>query len=100
MIFLKKCLKKIRSSFFSRTFLKKFDVNFSNSVLLHGGGWKKLEKEKVSRKKLNYLIIYIATLNPGNTIFQIKLIVVSIIFYNVIYMLLFKFYKLNLKSKK
>ena len=48
----------------------------------------------------NYLIIYIATLNPGNTIFQIKLIVVSIIFYNVIYMLLFKFYKLNLISKK
>ena len=48
----------------------------------------------------NFLIIYIATLNPGNTIFQIKLIVVSIIFYNVIYMLLFKFYKLNLISKK
>ena len=48
----------------------------------------------------NFLIIYIATLNPGNTIFQIKLIVVSIIFYNVIYMLLFKFYKSNLISKK
>ena len=43
---------------------------------------------------------YISTLNPSNTIFQIKLIVVSIIFYNVIYMLLFKFYKSNLLSKK
>ncbi len=48
----------------------------------------------------NFLIIYISTLNPGNTIFQIKLIVVSIIFYNVFYMLLFKFYKSNLISKK
>ena len=48
----------------------------------------------------NFLIIYISTLNPSNTIFQIKLIVVSIIFYNVIYMLLFKFYKSNLISKK
>ena len=37
--------------------LKKFDFNFSNSVLLHGGGWKKLEKYKISnldfKKKLN-----------------------------------------------
>ena len=48
----------------------------------------------------NFLIIYIATLNPSNTIFQIKMIVVSIIFYNVIYVILFKFYKLNLISKK
>jgi len=48
----------------------------------------------------NFLIIYISTLNPSSTIFQIKLIVISIIFYNVAYMLLFKFYKLNLISKK
>ena len=49
---------------------------------------------------LNFLVIYISTLNPSSTIFQIKLIVTSIIFYNVIYVLLFKFYKLNLISKK
>ncbi len=48
----------------------------------------------------NYLIIYISTLNPSSTIFQIKLLVTSIIFYIVNYMLLFKFYKLNLISKK
>ena len=33
---------------------KNYDL--SNSILVHAGGWKKLEKEKVSRKKLNYLI--------------------------------------------
>ena len=48
----------------------------------------------------NFLIIYISTLNPSNTFFQIKLISVSIIFYNVSYMLLFNFYKSNLMSKK
>ena len=48
----------------------------------------------------NFLIIYISTLNPSSTIFQIKLIICSIIFYNVSYMLLFKFYKSNLISKK
>ena len=48
----------------------------------------------------NFLAIYISTLNPASTIFQIKLIATSIIFYNVSYMLLFKFYKLNLVSKK
>ena len=48
----------------------------------------------------NFLVIYISTLNPSSTIFQIKLIVTSIIFYNVIYVFLFKFYKLNLISKK
>ena len=48
----------------------------------------------------NFLIIYVSTLNPSSTIFQVKLIVTSIIFYNVIYMILFKFYKLNLISKK
>ena len=48
----------------------------------------------------NFLVIYISSLNPSSTIFQIKLITTSIIFYNVSYMLLFKFYKLNLISKK
>ena len=48
----------------------------------------------------NFLIIYVSTLNPSSTIFQIQLIAVSIIFYNVNYMLLFKFYKSNLMSKK
>ena len=48
----------------------------------------------------NFLIIYISALNPSSTIFQIKLIVTSIIFYNVIYMILFRFYKFDLISKK
>tara|TARA_B100000989_G_scaffold254000_1_gene202570 strand:- start:1988 stop:2422 length:435 start_codon:yes stop_codon:yes gene_type:complete len=48
----------------------------------------------------NFLIIHISTLNPNSTTFQIKLIAVSIIFYNVSYMLLFKFYKSNLMPKK
>ena len=48
----------------------------------------------------NFLIIYISALNPSSTIFQIKLIVTSIIFYNVIYVILFRFYKFNLISKK
>ena len=48
----------------------------------------------------NFLIIYISSLNPSNTFFQIKLISASIIFYNVSYMLLFKFYKSNVMSKK
>ena len=48
----------------------------------------------------NFLIVYISTLNPSSTIFQIKLIATSIIFYNLCYVLLFRFYKLNLISKK
>ncbi len=48
----------------------------------------------------NFLVIYTSTLNPGSTIFQIKLIATSIILYNVSYVLLFKFYKLSLISKK
>ena len=48
----------------------------------------------------NFLIIYISSLNPSSTIFQIKLIAASIIFYNVSYMILFRFYKSNLMSKK
>ncbi len=48
----------------------------------------------------NFLIIYISSLNPSSTIFQIKLIAASIIFYNVSYIILFRFYKSNLMSKK
>ena len=48
----------------------------------------------------NFLIIYISTLNPSSTIFQIKLIATSVIFYNGSYILLFKFYKSKLISKK
>jgi len=48
----------------------------------------------------NFLIIYISTLNPSSTIFQIKLITTSIIFYIASYKILFKFYNLNLISKK
>ena len=48
----------------------------------------------------NFLIIYISSLNPYGTIFQIKLIITSVILYIVSYALLFKFYKLNLISKK
>ena len=69
---------------------KKFNLklillnNFSSAIILF----------------FNFLIIYISTLNPGSTIFQIKLITISIILYNVCYIILFKFYKLNLISKK
>ena len=48
----------------------------------------------------NFLFVYISTLNPTSTIFQIKLIATSIIFYNVRYIILFRFYRLNLITKK
>ena len=48
----------------------------------------------------NFLIIHISTLNPGSTIFQVKLITISIIFYIVSYMILFKYYKSSLMFKK
>ena len=48
----------------------------------------------------NFIIIYISSLNPSSTIFQIKLIASSVIFYNASYILLFKFYKSKLISKK
>ena len=48
----------------------------------------------------NFLIIQISTLNPGSTIFQVKLIVTSIFFYIVSYIFLFKFYKSSLIFKK
>ncbi len=48
----------------------------------------------------NFLILYISTLNPESTIFQVKLIATSIILYIASYMFLFKFYKSNLMFKK
>ena len=48
----------------------------------------------------NFIIIYISSLNPSSTIFQIKLIASSVIFYNASYILLFKFYKSKLIFKK
>ena len=32
---------------------KKLKLNFSNAILLHGGGWKKLEEKKISQSKFN-----------------------------------------------
>ena len=48
----------------------------------------------------NFLIIHICSLNPGSTIFQVKLIICSIIFYISGYFLLKKFYELNFSFKK
>ena len=48
----------------------------------------------------NFLIIHICSLNPGSTIFQVKLIICSIIFYISGYFLLKKFYNLNFNFKK
>ncbi len=65
-------LKKIKSSekaiFFGFTNMvweklikelskKKFKLNFKNSILFHGGGWKKLEEKKIEKKKF-YKLIY------------------------------------------
>ena len=48
----------------------------------------------------NFFIIHIGSLNPGSTIFQVKLIICSIIFYISGYFLLKKFYELNFNFKK
>ena len=48
----------------------------------------------------NFLIIYICSLNPNSTIFQIKLIICSALLYISGYLILNKFYELNFKSKK
>ena len=48
----------------------------------------------------NFLIIYISSLNPSSTMYQVKLILCSIIFYITCYFMLNKFYKLNFKFKK
>ena len=49
---------------------------------------------------LNFLIIYVSSLNPNSTIYQVKLIACSIILYITGYFLLNKFYELNFKIKK
>ena len=48
----------------------------------------------------NFLIIYISSLNPSSTMYQVKLILCSIIFYITGYFMLNKFYKLNFNFKK
>lgn len=48
----------------------------------------------------NFLIIYICSLNPNSTIYQVNFIFFSIIFYILSYFLLKKFYELNFKFKK
>lgn len=49
---------------------------------------------------LNFLVIYISSLNPSSTVFQIKLIFFSVVLYNITYLILNNFYKLNFQSKK
>ena len=46
----------------------------------------------------NFLIIYISSLYPQNTLYQVKLITTSVILYYVIYTLLRKYNELNFKS--
>ena len=48
----------------------------------------------------NFLIIYISSLNPSSTMYQVKLILCSIIFYVSGYFMLNKFYKLKFNFKK
>ena len=48
----------------------------------------------------NFLIIHICSLNPENTIFQVKLIICSIIFYISGYFLLKRFYEFSLNLQK
>ena len=48
----------------------------------------------------NFSIIYISSLNPSSTMYQVKLIFCSIIFYITGYFMLNKFYKLNFNFKK
>ena len=33
---------------------KNFDFSLSNAILLHGGGWKKMEKNKIDNKKFKF----------------------------------------------
>ena len=49
---------------------------------------------------LNFLIVYICSIYPSSTIYQVKLIVCSLILYISCYFFLNKFYKLNFQSKK
>ena len=33
---------------------KLLHANFNNGILLHGGGWKKMEKNKIDNKKFKF----------------------------------------------
>ncbi len=48
----------------------------------------------------NFLIIYICSLKPSSTIYQVNFIIFSIFLYVLSYILLNKFYKLNFNSNK
>ena len=48
----------------------------------------------------NFLIIHTGSLNPWSTLFQVKLIICSIIFYISSYFLLKRFYEINLNFKE
>ena len=48
----------------------------------------------------NFLIIYICSMDPSSTKYQVSLIIFSIIFYILSYFLLKKFYELSFKFKK
>ena len=48
----------------------------------------------------NFLLIHVCSLNPLSTLYQIKLIICSVILYTASYFLLNKFFKLNFKIKK
>jgi len=46
----------------------KIKFNLKNGILVHAGGWKKLEKEKISRKKLNTIIKQTLNINENKVI--------------------------------
>ena len=39
-----------------KNFSKLQDLNLSNSILLHGGGWKKMEKSRIDNLKFKMLL--------------------------------------------
>ena len=64
---------------FKKFNLKKINNNFSNSILLHGGGWKKMEEEKIDNKlfkkklknktKISKIFNYYGMIEQTGTIF-------------------------------
>jgi len=36
--------------------IKKIKKNFANGILIHGGGWKKIEDQKIPKQKFNFLL--------------------------------------------
>ncbi len=65
--------------FLKKLILKNIDIDLSNSVLLHGGGWKKLEKYKISNSefkkklvtkfKIKKIYNYYGTIEQAGSIF-------------------------------